>query len=212
MRTATALGLFVLLAAACGDDTAQQRSPRVEAFVQENSKISAGSIVFLGASTIERWTLAASFPALSARCVNRGLGGETIAQLSQRAVESVPDAPAAIILHAGAYDLFALRASGGAVAEALVETTGALRLAFPAARLIVLAPLPGRSADDAVLQEWRHCVAALRAALTPLNCRFVLPGDMLDASSRLRAELSDDGQHPNSAGYAALTGSLGRLP
>lgn len=231
MPRACLLLLLALGALACSrsaeEDAALVRTNRLSIFATENANIAPGAVVFLGGSTVERWDLAASFATIAVisggakpdmRCVNRGIANETLAQLVERAANSLPAQPATVVVHAGAFDLFALQRSGAEVGAALAAVLRSVRNHCPQARLLLLAPLPGTDVSDKALEQWRNAVAALAIntrtaqSLVALRVEVRLPMDLLDVTGRLRSEFAADAQHPNAAGYAALVAAIGPLP
>ena len=81
--------------------------PAIQKFEAEDKQTPPvkGGIVFIGASSIVRWTnLAESFPGL--KVVNRGFGGSELAESVKYASRVVvPHAPRIVVLYAGENDL-----------------------------------------------------------------------------------------------------------
>jgi lysophospholipase L1-like esterase len=141
----------------------QQNSPRLYsdparyhdamAAFAEADKISppaAGSIVFVGSSSIRRWsTLVEDMAPLTA--LNRGFGGSNM----RDAVHNIDAAvlkykPRAVVLYEGDNDLSSFGATPDMVMEAFEDFYKALHSALPDSRLYVLSIKPSLSRT----QEW----------------------------------------------------------
>lgn len=165
-------------------------------------------VVFLGDSITERWGSQSGKWFSESGWINRGIGGQTTAQLLLRERNDALDLhPQAILLEGGANDM---------------------RLGFSPAAIRDHFLTMGELADA-------HHVAVFVAAMTPVcDCVRPLTGlrtvprihqlnqllqDMCrqyhwtyidlnspleDANGRMRADLTVDGVHPNDAGYALL--------
>jgi hypothetical protein len=108
----------------------RERAARLKAklaqWAPENAAAPAGTVVFLGSSTIERGNFAALFPA--ARCLNRGLGGETAPELARRLGASLPRTrAAAYVVYAGSADLRFGGATPREAAARVADVLAALR-------------------------------------------------------------------------------------
>ena len=227
MPRACLLLLLALGALACSrsaeEDAALVRTNRLSIFATENANIAPGAVVFLGGSTVERWDLAASFATIAAarggakpdmRCVNRGVADETVLELADRIATALPPEPATVVLHAGAFDLFALNASAASTAEQLLRILRGVRVHSAHSRIIFLPPLPSADISDSRLEAWKETLRLVRAQQFELafEVRDLDSDYLLTTLSRLHAAYSSDGTHPNAAGYAVLAKLLGQLP
>ncbi len=176
-------------------------------------------VVFMGDSITDGWRLAESFPGKP--YVNRGIGGQTTAQML---VRMYPDVialkPAAVIIFAGTNDIAAnngpqtmtmIQQNLMAMAE-LARVHGIkviLCSVMPITDAKVAAPERGggpinqsRSrppADILRLNAWIKSYAQSSGA------GFVdYYAATVDATGMLRAETTADGLHPNAAGYALM--------
>lgn len=119
-----------------------------------------GSIIFVGSSSIKRWTtLAQDFPGLPV--VNRGFGGSQLADSVAYADRIViPDRPRQVVIYAGGNDLNAGKSPEVVFGDfvALVEK---LRAALPGVRIafISVAPNPARWAQVEKVKRVNQLVA-----------------------------------------------------
>jgi lysophospholipase L1-like esterase len=172
----------------------------------------AGGIVFVGSSSIRRWTtLARDFPALPV--INRGFGGSELADsvfYEDRIVISYR--PREVVLYAGENDLWAGKAPEQVAADFEAFRTK-LHAALPQTRLFYLAvkESPSRARVRARVLRTNALIAAA-CAKDPL-CRFVdVATPLLDAAGRTRPELFvEDQLHLRPAGYAIWTKILNPL-
>ena len=130
---------------------AEHEAERQLEFTEEEPKILAlGSpIVFFGSSTVERFPVAASFPAVEV--VNRGIGGEATSHLLTRMDASLPSEVwprvKGVLLYVGSIDLRILRVT---TAELMIRVEKVVRCAqklAPQAPIMLLGYVPGRSAE-----------------------------------------------------------------
>lgn len=180
---------------------------RVADFARKAPEIPAGSVVFLGSSTISAFPLARLYP--GAPAVNRGLGGETTAGLLARLDASLPVAPpAGLILYAGANDM---RVRAGAVGPA--ETAARVRRVldvlsarFPAAPVALIELMPERDEPPEALVRLRALNESLRALAAERGAAFVRTSrpPLVTPEGRLSPTMTDDGVHLHAAGYTVL--------
>ena len=169
-------------------------------------------VVFFGDSITDFWDLEASFPGLG--YINRGIAGQTTAQLLLRFRPDVVELrPALAMILAGTNDL-----AGNTGPATIEEIAGNL------ASMADLARAHGiRTVFGSVTPVHRASPAALNfSVLRPLDrivalnerlkqyCAAEGPGyidyfsAMADERGMMRTELTDDGLHPNAAGYAVM--------
>ena len=180
-------------------------------------KPDADRIVFYGDSITYFWNLASSFP--GANYVNRGIGGQTSADMVVRFRQDVIGLqPNSVVILAGVNDFFwrnegsdnddqtlaNLEANDQTMAE--LAELHQIRPVFvsllplhdytPAAQ-VVYAKVP--SGMIVAANHW------LRAFCTQHGYQYIDDySAMVDQQGMLRRDLSEDGIHPNSAGYRVM--------
>jgi lysophospholipase L1-like esterase len=198
----------------------QLRSPdrdNLNRYTEENRKLGAPNaatprIVFLGDSITDLWRLNEYFP--DRDFVNRGIGGQISGQMLGRFKADVLDLhPQAVIILAGTNDL----ARGIRVTAIedhylmLAELAAANKIKVIFASVLPVSDYhkdvspanertPGRPPVlIKALNEWLEKVCSDRG-FTYLNYF----GALVDETGQLKADLSDDGLHPNSKGYRVM--------
>lgn len=174
-----------------------------------------GRVIFMGDSITDGWDLAASFP--DRPFVNRGISGQTTAQML---VRMYPDVialePAAMIVLAGTNDIAGN--AGPQTLEMIQHNIMAMTELAQAhdIRVILCAVMPisdrtvrgGRPriqsearppADILRLNAWLESYAARVGAIYADYYAATV-----DAEGSLRDGTTDDGLHPNTAGYALM--------
>lgn len=192
---------------------------RIEQFRAERDRLPAGSVVFLGSSTIERFPLAEIFP--DKRCVNRGINGDTVDDLLGRLDDSLPAAPpAAFVINIGANDIRREGMVAADVRDRFVVLLDTLQTRYPAAEISVIGLVPAVDAPDAEVYEFElYNLAARRAAVSRKIPYIVAQREPLTTKDgRLNADYAADRYHLNAAGYRRLGewilesgGAAGRL-
>lgn len=121
---------------------------RLHTFASENERAPAGSIVFLGSSTIERMPLAELFP--SRACLNRGLARAEVPLIVALLPRLLPRAPCAgFVVYAGSVDWREEHASVETVLERLARLLDALEAAQARAPVALIGLLPDRDGGAA---------------------------------------------------------------
>lgn len=169
--------------------------------------------VFIGDSITTRWDLAGSFPSRS--YVNRGIPGQTSTQILLRFRQDVIDLhPATVVILAGVNDLnLGLDNETVERIEENIEDMGDLALAnqiHPVFATVL--PVNTEVARPHPLVR-THPNEAIRTIDAWMRAYCVRHGiDLIDFASamqmpngELRPEYSDDGLHPNAAGYRAMS-------
>ena len=184
----------------------------LSAYAAENAALPAAPanrVVFLGDSITEFWGQKSPFfpgePYL-----NRGIAGQTTAQMLIRFRQDVIDLePAAVIIQGGLADI-----AGFAGPSSLVQIENNLRSMAELASFHHISPIlvgeppaadyPGRTGPEPVTQivalnEWvaRYCASS---HFTFLDYYSALVG----SNGQMKEGVSDDGVHPNEKGYAIL--------
>ncbi len=170
-------------------------------------------IVFFGDSITEFWDLATYFPGRPCiTCINRGIAGQTTPQLLIRfRPDVIALQPRVVLILAGTNDI---AGNTGSMTISMIEDnyTSIAELAqINRIQVIFASILPthdyssakqfeGRSpAKIQALNDWlqHYCTEHHHIYLDYYN-------SMLDSQGMLRADLSDDGLHPNARGYAVM--------
>jgi lysophospholipase L1-like esterase len=178
---------------------------RLAEFAREDARVPAGSIVFLGSSTIERFPLVEAFPGKP--CVGRGIANLTAQALLANLEACLPsEPPAGIVLYAGAVDW---RASGRdeiLLEERVAAVLDALARALPGTPLLLLGLLPERAMSAPDVAALRRANARLAALAASRGLAFLDPArpPIATPSGALAEDLSADEFHLDARGYAAL--------
>ena len=204
-------GLATSAAAQVAPADPNRWEPEIQKFEAEDKAkgLVKGGNVFIGASSIARWTnLAESFP--DRKVVNRGFGGSEMAHAAQYANRVVvPHAPRVVVLYSGENDLNR-GVSPQTVFASYKKFYDTVHGALPNTRLVVVSLKPS-------LARWKirnemhetnkmirtHCAAAN-------NCVYVdVWPPMLGKDGTPKPELFvEDGLHMTPAGYTIWTAIL----
>jgi len=176
-------------------------------------------VVFFGDSITDNWSKAAYggfFPGKP--YVNRGIGGQTTSQMLVRFRADVLELqPRAVVILAGTNDVAGN--SGRVSVDAIEDNLATMaELAQAHGVRVVLASLLPISDDEkdskgaALVRSTDRPPATLREINAWLSAYAARNGHVYldyhsavaDASGLLRAALTDDGLHPNAAGYAVM--------
>ena len=181
---------------------------RWEAHLEERGIFAGRSAVFFGDSQMALWRMAPSFGLLPIR--NRGISGDRAVAAVQRFERDVlawNPAVAAILI--GTNDL-----AGGerpeAIAAAIDRTLEAAAARGVSVLLCGVLPVRGSyeaNRSPAALRDLNGRLEALaegRAGVRYIDFWPALAGE----DGRMRAELTDDGLHPNERGYAAMAKTM----
>lgn len=188
-----------------------------DAVLQRAATSSHIEAVFLGDSITEFWDLSASFP--THHYVNRGIQKQTTPQMLIRFRQDVINLrPKVVVIHAGTNDI---AGNTGPATLKMVEdnlqsmaelaringTTVLLASALPVHDYGELPASRKRSPERlAELNRWiqNYCTTGL--------CYYVdYWSAMADNRGSLRRELSRDGVHPNSNGYAVMANVVSKV-
>ena len=184
----------------------------LNAYAADNAALPAAPanrVVFLGDSITKLWgTKSTFFPGES--YLNRGIEGQTTAQMLIRFRQDVIDLkPAAVIIQGGLADI-----AGFTGPSSLAEIENNLRSMAELASFNHISPIlvglpppadyPGRTGPEpatqiVALNRWveRYCASS---HFTFLNYYSALVG----SNGQMKEGVSDDGVHPNKKGYAIL--------
>ncbi len=182
--------------------------------------VPAGRVVFMGDSITDGWKLAEQFPGKP--YVNRGISGQTTAQMLNRIFQDVIDLqPAALVIFAGTNDI--ARNNGPQTLEMIEENIQAMtELAkLHGIKVVLCSVMPisdyvpnrlqskGRPPTDILkLNVWIKDYSARSGSVF---ADFY--GVTVDEKGWLKEGFSNDGLHPNEKGYAlmvpAVSGAIG---
>jgi lysophospholipase L1-like esterase len=218
---------FTMRAAWIREKISALSTPSSKVFAEANAKLpgkgTTSRIVLIGDSRIAQWPAKAWVGPWE--IINRGVAGETVAQLSKR---FQPDAialhPDTIVIESGINDLVAASFMGEAARRAVVgrtfETLRELAEAGVASgsSVFVGTVLPPAQPDVLRLPVWRESVRALVSEINTELRKWKLPGNarVFDFSRALGAVddkfLPDtyrvDTLHMNESAYERLTAAL----
>lgn len=168
-----------------------------------------GEVLFIGASSIARWTnLAESFPDL--RVVNRGFGGSELSEAVKYAPRVVvPHAPRIVVLYEGENDLNR-GVTPDVIASDFDKFSQLIHTSLPATRIVVIGLKPS-------LLRWKirdgmhqtNKLISTRCA-TDRKCTYVDPWpSMIGKDGTPKPEFFvEDGLHMTPEGYKAWTQML----
>lgn len=206
------LGLFVGHAMAVTDKEAIQDWPNLAAYRNANAKLDSPAkdearVVFMGDSITEFWTK--SF--WSKSIINRGISGQTTPQMLLRFRQDVIGLkPKVVVILAGTNDV-----AGNTGPASIEMIAGNIASMTELARahgiaVVLCAVLPAASfywnselkpADQIVMLNERIKAYATRNKLVYVD--YYSP--MVDERKGLKKEYSEDGVHPNEAGYKLMS-------
>lgn len=195
--------------------TVPPKGAGVERYRDENVRLGAprpgeGRVVFFGDSITEGWIHALPEFFAGRPWVDRGIGGETTARMLARFRQDVLSLePVVVVILAGTNDV--ARNDGPTTPETtLANLASMVELARGSGIRVVLATLP-----PALDFPWRPGldpapqIVSLNARIRDFarRERIVLVeyhAAMADAAGGMRSSLSEDGVHPNRAGYEVM--------
>ncbi len=188
--------------------------------LERRAATEAGRVVFMGDSITDGWPLEAAFPGKP--YVNRGISGQTTAQML---VRMYPDVialqPAAVIILAGTNDI--ARNNGPQTLEMIQQNVMAMTELAKAhhIRVVLCSLLPITDAKTGQAGDNRGAPIVQSASRPPadilkLNAWLASYAKSsgagfadyyaatVDSNGFLRADDTNDGLHPNAAGYAFM--------
>ena len=187
-------------------EQAERSAARLALFAPENRSAEAGSIVFLGSSTIERFPLSEAFP--NRPCLNRGIGNETATELFERLDASLPDAPpAAVVLYAASLDFRRENRPPDILCRRVKGIVRHLRRRVPGSSLALIGLLSEREMPPSRVAALKEANAALEALCSELGVAFVSTyrPPVVDEAGAMTVACTADRLHLNATGYAHLT-------
>ena len=171
-------------------------------------------VILMGDSITEFWTDAGVLEGRDWHAVNRGIAGQNAAQMLLRfQADAVALTPRAIVLLCGTNDLRSYAGPPVALAEAAKTriadaVTSMTDIATSRGIAIALCTLPPVGAQSDTYRD-PVAIAGVNRWITDFARARALPlvdyhAALADVASRLPEALSDDGVHPNRAGYARM--------
>ena len=214
-----ALAAIAAGSAAAGDNT-NLDWPNLAKYREANAELavtaSGSRVVFMGDSITEGWGDAADSVFANRDYVNRGISGQTTPQMLLRfRADVIQLHPRAVVILAGTNDIAGN--TGPATLEQIEGNLASMvELAQAHGITVVLASLlpaahygwaPEVKPIDkiAALNRW---IAGYAQAHGLVHIDYFSP--MADAKSALKKEYSDDGVHPNAAGYKVMNAIVRR--
>jgi acyl-CoA thioesterase-1 len=197
------------------DDFGELKRYRESDAALRNAPAGHNRVVFLGDSITDYWKLADYFPGKSYVVTNRGIDGQSTSQMLVRFRQDVLDLhPNALVVLAGTNDIAGvtgptrnedIEANYASMAE-LARVHG-IRVVFAS-----LLPANNHSSEDAkesYALRPRERILALNGWLKDYCAKNGLVyldyfSALVDGQGMLKRELSDDGLHPNAAGYKIM--------
>ena len=181
-------------------------------FEKMNDEEEKNGIVFLGDSITDFCDLDTYYPGLNA--VNRGIAGDMTVGVLRRMEASVfALEPRLVVLLIGVNDL-SRGYSPETVAENIMKIVDGIKSRLPSAAVIVQSVYPVNSVHGKeYASRLTPLISELNAALEALDKEHgyvfvnVYPA-IDDGTGSLIREYSDDGLHPNAAGYKAISSVL----
>lgn len=227
LRTAMTLALVVLMAGLPrpalaqyvpgGDVQAYLRDwPRLARYRQENATLpppAAGEqrVVFLGDSITDDWGRKGGTFFPGKPYVNRGIGGQTTPQMLLRMRDDVIALePAVLVLLAGTNDIsentgpITLQQVEGNI-ESITELASVHGIRVVLSTLLPVTDAHGEQTRRRPPEKIRELNAWIRGHCAAGHCTLLdYAPAMAGDDGLLRPELSNDGLHPNEAGYAVM--------
>jgi lysophospholipase L1-like esterase len=172
-------------------------------------------VVFVGDSITDYWKLADYFPARPYAIVNRGIDGQTTPQMLVRFRQDVIALqPAVLVVLAGTNDVAGVT---GPARNEDIEANYASMAELARVhhiRVVFASLLPVNNYTDDAKESFalrpRERILALNSWLKDYCAKHALVyldyfSAMVDGKGMLRRDLSDEGLHPNAAGYKVMT-------
>lgn len=190
--------------------------PNLTRYRQADLDAKPGRVVFMGDSIFDNWDIAASFPGRP--YINRGISGQTTAQMLLRFQSDVVNIhAAAVVVLAGTNDIAGN--TGPITLEEIENNFSAMATIARANNIpvIVSSILPVHNYTERAqiffpsrsMEKIRTLNVWLKDYATRNHYPYVdYFSAMLDEHGLLKRELADDGLHPNAAGYAFMVKML----
>jgi lysophospholipase L1-like esterase len=175
-------------------------------FRHEAASVPAGTVVFLGSSTVAAFPLEVHFP--GAPCLNRGLGAETLTDLIGRLDARLPVArPASVVIFAGMNDLRSEAADPPVIVARMERLIDTIRQRFPGMAIALIEPVPWCDQSDDSVRRLRALNDGLRELTQARDLAFVrtMRPPLVDDRDCLEPSMArPDRKHLGSGGYGVV--------
>lgn len=179
---------------------------QIAQFRAEAPTIPAGSVVFLGSSTIEKMPMEKFWP--GAPFVKRGVGAENTLGLLDRLDASLPVArPAGVVINAGANDFRADRREPSVVVARTAAVVDAVRAKFPGVPITIVEPIAQCTEEPDLVLQLTYASEGLQLWAKANGFPYVRLNrpPLLTEDGMMRRDLTaGDGKHPNEEAYAII--------
>lgn len=218
MIRALALGLLLSVGGADGLASAQDRwvrhfNQRVAAFQAQNATLPADKehVVLVGDSLTEGWESSGRtsryLPNLARRVLNRGISSDRVGPprgvLSRMGPSVFDTQPSHVVLLVGVNQIGSDGSGLARAARDYEEIVRRIRTRLPRVKLIAVSTPPTRGRYTAFQGPIQRYNARVKAIAERHGASFLdLHALLKDSRGELKAEVSSDGLHFNSAGYA----------
>jgi lysophospholipase L1-like esterase len=168
-------------------------------------------VVFMGDSITDIWDLAHFFPGKP--YLNRGISGQTTPQMLVRFHPDVVDLkPAVVVILAGTNDIAGNtgpetveQIEGNLASMADIARAEGIRVLLSSVTPVYPAAKAIRFYQDRPPEKIRELNRWIRSYCERSGCVYLdYYAKMVDAKGELRRDLSDDGLHPNAAGFTLM--------
>ena len=182
---------------------------KVFAFMMDNTKQKEGQIVFVGDSNTELFPIKQAYPIQS--LINRGIAGDTSEGVLRRMYPSIYDLkPSKVVINIGGND-FALGKSVAHVLSNYGKILKQIKRQLPICKVVVWSVLPFN--EKAIyhfpqLPKVIELKPKLKELAENLGCTFVDVFAAVAQNNKLNPLYTDDGVHPNQAGFAVVAKTL----
>ncbi|MFO0588430.1 MAG: GDSL-type esterase/lipase family protein [Polyangiaceae bacterium] len=175
-------------------------------FRAENAKAPAGTVVFLGSSTIEKMPLNKLFP--GAPVLNRGLGGTQTVQMWEQLDACLPkERPAGVVVNGGANDLRAGRREPLEVLQRVIKVVDGVRERFPGVPIAILEPIVQSEEDFDLVLQITYGSEVLQAWAREQHIPYIRVNrpPLVTEDGRARKDMTAaDGRHPNEQAFKII--------
>jgi lysophospholipase L1-like esterase len=164
-------------------------------------------VVAFGDSEISGWPMATSFGVLP--IINRGVAGDEVLKSRERFARQVlPLNPSVVVILIGTNDL-AHGEPPAAIVATIRDMADSVRSLGASLVLCSLLPARGEAAQVRPRPNIESVNSALQQLAHEEGAVYVdLYSAVIDSQGAFAAEFSDDGLHPNAAGYVRMTKTL----
>ncbi len=185
---------------------------KVSVFARENKDEPKGGVVFAGDSITDFCDLDKYYPGLDA--VNRGIAGDLTVGLQRRMNESIFDLePRLVVILIGVNDL-GRRAKPETVIANIFDIVSEIREKLPETRIVLQSVYPvSEKWGKAYFKRVSPGVVTVNKALSAGEAEYGYTyadvySVLADENGRLPDALTEDGLHPNAAGYEIISAYL----